>query len=801
MFDERPLFIPFLSLAAGLAAADIFNLDVSLLSLVGLLSCLLLACTIKNRTPFLILTFILFFALGMYALSSSKRDLRAPEGIQTFAGKNRVTVEGVVVARPVETTDGSNLILEVDGVVKDNVIFKTRGKLQVFIATGKVSVARGDRIRFNSRIVVPYILGLPGEFDYMRYLVFRGISATARIHTSDDLMLIKGGERQSLLRTIDMHAVYLGERIRLAVPQPERSSVLTALLLGDQKQIPENLSRAYTRAGVNHILSISGFHVGIIVFFIAQLAFVAASRSGYLLLEYKLRCTILLLALPAMIMYLLLTGTAPATARSVIMLAAFVLASYVERETDPINTMLLAAMLLVALDPPTLFDLSFQLSFLALWGIIVIVPKFMHFFEGMEKPWLYKLLQFLSISAAASLVTAVPVLFFFGQASLSGILANFLIVPILGYGAVLTGFTALAFLPMYPPAAVVLLRLAGELVELSNYLIIRLGSLPTLDFYGITKWDMLLFLLVLLFITFGRTTKVTATAFLVLAATAGILHCRPSSFSDGRLHLTMLSVGQGESILVHLPNGRIMLLDGGGFLHENGKDFGERLLAPALLKMGVKKIDVMVMSHSHPDHAGGLPFVAEHFPVGEFLEPVSPGNGAHYRLLKSILAAKGVPVRRLKAGEKLEPSPGVVLNVLSPSLRPVSVVYDDSEENEESLVLHLRYGSATAILTADAGFPAEERIMKSGADISAGLLKVGHHGSRYSTSEAFLNRVAPDFALISAGRENAFGLPASETIKLLERRGIKIFRTDRNGTIVMSTDGSGWSCTSRYSYD
>jgi competence protein ComEC len=260
----------------------------------------------------------------------------------------------------------------------------------------------------------------------------------------------------------------------------------------------------------------------------------------------------------------------------------------------------------------------------------------------------------------------------------------------------------------------------------------------------------------------------------------------------------MLSVGQGESILINLPNGRIILLDGGGFLHETGKDFGERVLAPALMKMGIKRIDVMVMSHSHPDHAGGLPFVAENFAIGEFWEPVSGGSGTRYELLKGLLAGKGVPVRSLKAGEKIEPSPGVVLTVLSPSLKPALFFNEDPEENEESLVLHIRYGTAGVLLTADAGFPAEERIIHSTTDISAGLLKVGHHGSRYSTSEALLDRVAPDFALISAGRDNSFGLPSDRTIKVLKNRRIKIYRTDVDGTVVMSTDGSKWSCTSKY---
>lgn len=800
MYRERPFFIPFLALASGLAVADLFPFSISFFPVAALLSCLLLASLIHNRLPHMACTFLFFFVFGLYALTPWKLAVVAPDGIQSFAGRDQVSVEGVIAQRPVEAVDTCTIVLDVDTVERNGTVFRTGGKLQVSIASGEVGAARGDRVRCNTRISVPHVLGLPGEFDYRRHLIFRGIAATAWIKSADELLLIHGGERESLLRSIDLHARRLGEQIRQAVEQPERSSVLMALLLGNQKRIPEELSRAYTRAGVNHILSVSGFHVGVIAFFIVQFALLSASRSEYLLLGLNLRRSVLFLSLPAMIAYLLLTGAAPATARSVVMMGIFVLALCSERETDPLNVLLMAAMLLVSIEPPVLFDPSFQLSFLALWGIIVIAPQVMRLFSEIERPGLRKLLQFIAVSIAASLVTALPVLFLFGQASLNGIFANLLIVPLLGYGAVLTGFTALVLLHIFTPAGVLLLGIAGELTGFSNRLVIWFGELPTLTYFGITRWDMLFFLTGLAIITFGRKRTIKVAALIVLPAMAVVLHLRPSPLADGRLHLTMLSVGQGESIVMHLPDGGIMLLDGGGYLHETGKNFGERILAPALLAMGVRRIDQMVMSHSHPDHAGGLPFVVEKFPVGEFLEPAFGGSGARYEQLQTLLLAKGVPVRRLHAGEKLEPSPGVVLTVLSPSLESAPL-HEASEENEESLVLHLRYGKASALLTADSGFTTEERIMRSGVDISAGLLKVGHHGSRYSTSEAFLNLVKPDIALISAGRDNVFGLPSPRTLTLLQGKGIKVYRTDLDGTIVMSTDGSKWSCTSLYNAD
>lgn len=798
MCRERPFLIPFLALATGLIVADIFSIFLSFLTVAAIFACMMLACMVHNRMPLILCTFLFFFAFGIYAINVWKITHNASDGIQTYVGKKLVTVEGIIVARPVKTVNGSTFVLETDRIIKDGTYLKTAGRLQVLILSGEAAIARGDRVRLTARVFVPNILGLPGEFDYKRYLMFRGISATARIKTVDELLLIRGGEQESILRRIDQQAEYLGKRIEQAVPQAERSSVLKALLLGDQNQIPEKLLRAYTRAGVNHILSISGFHIGIIVYFIAQLFFLAASCSQYILLQVDLRRVILLLSLPAMVVYLLLTGASPATARSVIMLAAFVMALYVERESDLLNIILLAAITLVAINPPTLFDLSFQFSFLALWGIILIAPQIMLLFNKINSTWLRTLLQFLAVSAAASIITAVPSLFFFGKASICGILANLLIVPLLGYGAVLTGFTALMILYIYPPVGYSLLNLAGELVGFSNRLIISLGELPTLTFYGITKVDMLLFVAALSIVTFVGSRFLKITAMLALPAIAIVLHLQSSSFADGRLHLTMLSVGQGESILIHLPNGNVMLLDGGGFLHETDKDFGERVLAPALLKMGVRRIDFMVMTHSHPDHAGGLPFIAENFQIGQFMEPVTGGSGAKYDLLKSLLAVKGITVRSLKAGEKIEPSPGVVFTVLSPFGGPALHPYNDQEENEESLVLQLHYGKTSALLTADAGIQAEERIMRNFKDISAGLLKVGHHGSKYSTSDAWLDRVAPDYALISAGRDNSFGLPSDRTIKALRNRGIQILRTDLDGTTVMSTDGSRWSCTSLF---
>jgi competence protein ComEC len=633
------------------------------------------------------------------------------------------------------------------------------GDLILYVITGDVSLLRGDRIRFITRVAVPRRLGLPGEFDYPRYLAFQGITAIGRVAAHDDIVLIRGTAEDSLQRRIDLMARRLGDFIRMSVPEVQESSVLAALLIGDQKRIPAELAAAYTRAGVNHILSISGFHVGIISYFIVLIVLLLVTRSEVLALRFNLRRSVLLLSLPSILFYLLLTGSAPATARSVIMLAAFVLALYAERETDPLNALLLAAFLLVAVNPLTLFDISFQLSFLALLGIVVFVPPFMERYVHTSRSWLRQLLQFIAASCAASFATAVPVLFVFNQASLNWIVSNFLIVPLLGYGAVLAGFCALPFVYLFPPLAHLLLWCAAQMVLLSNWLIVLFAALPVIRFHGITALDMLLFLIFMCVVTFFQRRRVKLFLCALLPVMAVAAHLAASPAGDGRLHISMLSVGQAESLLVRLPDGGTVLVYGGGYLHDTGRDFGERTLAPALFKFGVRRIDHLILIHSHPDHIGGLPYVARTIPVGSFWEGSPGGVGEYYDQLRSVLDSNRFPVRQLAAGDVIPLSGGVSLQVLSPpaAAKRSEAGADDISMNDDSLVFRLVFGAFSMLFTADAGIPAEDRMRADGADLKSTVLKFGHHGSRYSTSGEFLHQVSPRLALISAGKDNRLG--------------------------------------------
>ncbi len=794
MLMRWPFLVPLVSMTSGLTLSLLTDFYCNVPCLIVVFSCVLFSTLLRQTIIFSICTAFFFFFWGLFALHPWLTPELPPYAVSNQLSDLPVTIEGVISDRPSVSPEGSRLNIRVERIIHEKHAEAVSGFLLLYVSEGDVTLFRGDRIRFISRISVPRLLGLPGEFDYSRYLAFQSISATCRVNSQNEIILIRAAIDDSIQRSIDRMARLLGDSIRHSVTDEKVSSVLTALLIGDQRRIPRELADAYTRAGVNHILSISGFHVGIIAAFITVLAAWLLTRFEYPALNWNVRQIAILIAVPAMVAYLFLTGTAPATARSVIMLIVFAVALFVEREREAINTLLFAAFFLVAINPPTLFDISFQLSFISLWGIIIAVPLIMRCTAAVKTPWLCSLIQFLAASVAASCVTLIPVLFIFKVASLNGIITNFLIVPLLGYGAVLTGFIALPFMLLFPTLSHLLIWPAAALVSISNRFITWCTSLPVFTFHGITPWDMLFFLLFMTSVTFVKRKLALLTLSIGIPIVALVLHSYAATHVDGRLHITMLSVGQAESMLVRLPDGSVLLVDGGGYLHDTGHDFGQRVLAPALGALHIRRIDKMIATHNHPDHSGGLPFVIKNFFVGEFLSITKITDE-----IQIALNEKNIPRRTIGAGDVITLPGDVVISVLSPPKLSQSMTEtDESSVNEQSLVFRLVYGDFSMIFCADAGFEAEERMIDGQYMPKSTVLKVGHHGSRHSTSEEFLSRVKPEIAFISAGAGNRFGLPSTRTIDLLKSKWIKTYRTDQEGTIELVTNGTSWTVSTPY---
>ncbi len=334
---------------------------------------------------------------------------------------------------------------------------------------------------------------------------------------------------------------------------------------------------------------------------------------------------------------------------------------------------------------------------------------------------------------------------------------------------------------------------AGFFVYLSGKILSCLDSIPLLPVWGSSRFDLLLLVAFLSASTFFvRKTRIIVCC-LVVAAFC-LVRMVPGETASGKLRLDFFSVGQGEASLITFPDGKRMLVDGGGSFREGGLDPGERLLAPAFWRRGIDRLDYLVLTHPHPDHLNGLLFLARNFPVGEFWESGIHDGSSNYLALKKLLQEKGVPIRRIDATSKPISLGGVIFETLSPRRPPaVAGTASSGNLNEASLVFRLRYGALSVLFTGDIGQNTEKRLVEESAGLHCTVLKVPHHGSRMSSSELFLAASSPECALVSAGYGNRFRLPATATLVRLRRRGIPIYRTDLDGTITVTLEDGSWS--------
>ena len=697
-----------------------------------------------------------------------------------------VIIEGVIASRPEGVENGRKLFIRLNGISVQGSGEKIPCNEIVSIkVAGNITrqFYSGDLIRCTTKLKIPRNLGTAGEFDVERYYALKNITATGFIKSDTEIEITGLDDSSFFSRYFDKTAAVIGAFIQGQEPGIE-GGVLRALLIGDCSALPQKLKDAYSRTGVNHILSISGFHVGIIALALYQFWSAVFRLFPSMLLYINLKRATCLISMPAITYYLFLSGAAPATARSVIMLLFVAVAILIERESAPLNAIVLAAFLLLLLNPALLYDISFQLSFIAIWGLTVITPLYADTRALNSDGLTGKLALFAAASASAVMVTLLPVAYYFQQISLTGIISNFFIVPLLGYGAVVTGGLSLICLPFSTPLAGLFLGTAAFLTSVSNRLIEYLDRIPLLPLFIPTTFDIFILLATLMVISAVNVRRVKLSILFLSPLLIASLHSIPLANSATGLRVDFLSVGQGESTLIRLPDMRTILIDGGGSLTDNNWDLGRQLLLPVLRKSGVRKIDIVVLSHSHPDHLKGLFSVIESLDIGEFWES-GYNRGKEYDQLVKLLQHKNITRRIINVKTPETMISGLRIECLFPFTAREMVSWPD-DLNELSLVLKMEYGSASLIFTGDIGITTELALVSKSKNLHTTLLKVPHHGSGYSTTPEFLKAVSPEFAVISAGYGNSFGLPATETVARLKRSGASIYRTDLDGTITFN---------------
>jgi competence protein ComEC len=582
--------------------------------------------------------------------------------------------------------------------------------------------------------------------------------------------------------------VHAAERLREAGRQRvhqlfgDQAPLAASLLLAQREGLDNAVRERFARAGLSHLLAISGLHVGLV----CGILLLAGS-----LLRLGKRWAAILAALGT-VGYVLLLGAPHSAVRAALQLVLLLAATILQRPTRTEALIAAAALFLLARDPGALLSPGFQLSFAGVIGLLALRRPFLGILRGTDhggwagrsRRWLA---DALATSIAATLATAPIVAWHFGQVAPIGVLANLvaipllsLILPALAISLVVGIFSAPAGLFLAGPAVLglALLDRTAAMAAAAPGAGVPLHGLTALLLTGALAAGYVVSH------RLGRVRPaIRAAAWAAVAVL--VLVAAPLRPAGDRVEIHVIDVGQGDAIAVRTPAARWILVDAG--LAGRGYDAGERRVVPYLARRGVRRLDGLVLTHPHADHTGGAAAVIRSFRPRWVGDPGSPAPSAQY--LDLLRTARGADMRWVG----LHQGAGILLDgVAVDFLHPESVGTTADDPNDLSVVMRVAYGDFTALLTGDATALVEERLLgRFGPGLQAQVLKVGHHGSATSTTSRFLETTGPSIAVVSAGRGNRYGHPHRAVVDRLEMSGARLLRTDLHGSIVLRADGRG----------
>ena len=780
----QPVLIAFAATVFGLALAPLYTFPSPFgWSLLPLFLGVFFLLRLWQKTS-LYLLFIVFFLLANLRYPqqfSARADL-----LQLDQLAKKVTVSGEVTDVRQLTDERVLLLVVVDSVARknQNIPLAAPFTLRIYLDEGPTPVLPGDVIRCRTRLRKPRLFGTPGEFDYPRYLASQRVAMTGWVKNSERIEVVRSG-------TAVLHRAMVGWKSRVAneicASMPARSASLTrALVLGEGRVLPLELRKTLSRAGVSHLFAISGLHLGMIGVLGYVLLLFVYRRCHFLLNWQPPQRIIPLILLPVLLAYLLLTGDAVSTRRAFALALCGAVFIHWRYHVNPLQLLGTLAFISLLVNPLLLWQAGWQLSFAGATGILLWQPLLRRYGQAWPR-FLRYLLQLVLVTCAATLATLPFVLFNFHILAPAGIIANLFCVPAVTLLALPLGLLALILEPLFPPLAQLLFQGCGWVLDGVVTLAAKLTGFPGLsgDYLFLSHWQYFaigLFVLPGLLLVQLKSRELIVLS-LLCAIVGAFLWQFPQS-DRAPVSLTMFSVGQGESMLLRNRKGQTILIDGGGF-YSDRFDVGERLLAPAFGELGITKVDAVVLTHDDLDHRKGLVFILKHFPVGKFMTgiPVTQLNYA----LRNALEQKQIPVQLVPRGWSS------ISFWEEGHLQIFNGRYDDCSDNDASLVIHLgARGGDGLLLTGDLEEGGVAKLLAAGVPGKVSLLKLPHHGSRFSAPDRLLDQLKPRLCLVSAGYQNRYKLPAREVISSLQQRKIPLYRTDLDGTLRARLSACGW---------
>lgn len=813
---RRPLIILLLAMIAGILAGSYRIIPFYGLCAAVIVTLVLIMISLRKKwllTGFVFI-FLTVFLVGFFNIQKAFHFPERRPHILSYANQGKITVEGFVSESPVAYTDKNVLIVQSLRILKNESYRPVSGTIRLSIPSG-LAFYLGDFIRFQSSLRKIENFNNPGGLNYKRLMNLQGIYISGYIHDTSDIILLRKQPSFGVYRMIESFRLYLKRIIGNHAPMPEKS-IIEAMTLGNQNEIPSVIRDNFSRTGTSHILSISGLHVGMVAASFFALIFLMLKSSEYLMLKFNIVKIAAGCSFVMVLMYAVIAGMGVTVMRATFMAFIFLLALIIGKQKDLYHTLAIAGLIILAVAPEALFDISFQLSFVSVLAILYITPRLNNFIQHQNlplPPWLQSPFRYvymtMMVCIAATLGTLPLTVFYFDRVSLVTIAANLIAVPLLGT-------LTLALAMFFILSAFFSEAIAGYFVQLASFttrisveIINHLAGFSWSSF-SLSKpslMEIILFYLLIFFAVqwldelrkrknrlhfssrrFAFINYALIFIVFIIGANAAYLTLRDRLSRD--LTVTVIDVGQGNSALLQLPKGKNILIDGGGF-SKSSFDVGKGIVAPFLHKQRIRRIETVVVSHPHPDHLLGLIYLLSHFNVEEIWKTTLPVAPDIYPEWESAIKKNRIKTCLLNntAGEKNVN--GVRIKILWPpgNLHQSGSKVSHEEENDLSMVIKITYGSVSFLFPGDISSSVENFLVRSGADLKSDVLIVPHHGSRHASSAEFIRTVGCRYAVVSAGKSNVFRHPHPSVLQRYRQAGVCIFRTDYDGAVTFKTDG------------
>jgi competence protein ComEC len=739
-----PLVVVFAGLCCGILG---FRCDLSFLAFAGLFAILL-----TNRERFIHL--IIGLTIGVVSVFFAPQWADVPEG--------KHFIEGTVI--DAGFSHGTFKII-LDEISIDN--RKYNGYAQIKVYEHVKDLQKGSVLKGSAVIKHPRKLGNPGEFDYQMYLLTHGIILSGYIKDFRKIEVAESSSRYGLKEQV------ISKLSGLARPEAE---VLKAVLIGDRSGLTYSLRDSFASLGVAHLLAISGLHMGIIIL----MGYVAVFGILRLITPIALRCDTPFIAriggLVCALIYTIFVGASVPTFRAMIMASCLIGSLAFLRKANLLESLAASGIIILIFWPLSLYSASFLLSFTAVLGITAIYSKF-----EMYPKWIL----FMLIPIGATVFTLPVVAFLFGFVSPFGIVSNLTYVPFFSFAVMPIGILGLIITPISELVSSYMYSICmdgiGLILTVSN----AIGKLKPVA----APWIVWIFVsyagLIIAF--FARQSKVkriivTSICISVLLIPVIAHQLRISQ----KLCFDFISVGQGDSALV-TKGSYSMLIDAGGSF--SGFDTGRFVVGPYMLRRGITRINLIVITHPHPDHIGGIPFILDRFEVSEVWVNTRYSRSPYLLDVLGITQKKSAPLKTVSMGDT-NAIGEIKISVLNPRTTREAGA-ESLDQNLLAIVLRVSDNDICGLFMADADGLGEINICRLEEDLSADVLKVSHHGSRRSCTNMLLDKVNPKIAVVSCGYSNRYNLPNKDIINRLENRGIKVYRTDLDGEIQICPDELG----------